>query len=220
MQELLWYNYFPVCDSSAPWLCGGANAPPTPEGLLPHALPPRPWNQSPCPYGRPLLTPASAGDTQTLQGRSGSIFGDHCSFLWVLVCTMALFAPSEHLWWVWGLILNMDSPLLLSSWGFPFALARGYVLFGGGEGCYNIVLSMVVQQLVAILVFLQEKISACPCNPYLGITYIYFSQLKMVEVWDQCSNMLGSGEPLLSCRLLTGWKQIKKQALLWLLQKH
>ena len=76
----------------------------------------------------------------------------------------------------------MDSPLLLSSWGFPFALARGYVLFGGGEGCYNIVLSMVVQQLVAILVFLQEKISACPCNPYLGITYIYFSQLKMVEV--------------------------------------
>ena len=39
---LLWYNYFPVCDSSAPLLCGGANAPPTPEGLVPHALPPRP----------------------------------------------------------------------------------------------------------------------------------------------------------------------------------
>ena len=30
-------------------------------------------NQSPCPHSRPLLTHASAGDTQTLKGRSGSV---------------------------------------------------------------------------------------------------------------------------------------------------
>ena len=29
-----------------------------------------------------------------------------------------LFEPSEHLWWVWGLILNAISYLLLSCWGF------------------------------------------------------------------------------------------------------
>ena len=38
-------------------------------------------NQSPCPHSRPLLTHASAGDTQTLKGRSGSVSCVcHCSF--------------------------------------------------------------------------------------------------------------------------------------------
>ena len=43
-----------------------------------------------------------------------------------------LFEFSEHLWWVWGLILNMISPLLPSCWGFSFALARGFFFFFGG----------------------------------------------------------------------------------------
>ena len=55
----------------------------------------------------PLLTCASTGDTQTqfspsLCGISGS---------W---CAEGLFEPSEHLWRVWGLILNVISPLLPS----------------------------------------------------------------------------------------------------------
>ena len=33
-----------------------------------------------------------------------------------------LFEPSEHLWQVWGLILNAVSPLLPSCWGFSFVL--------------------------------------------------------------------------------------------------
>ena len=56
--------------------------------------------QSPCPCSRPLLTCTSTGDTQTqiqlsVCGVSGS---------W---CTQGLFEPSECLWWVWGLILNV-----------------------------------------------------------------------------------------------------------------
>ena len=39
--------------------------------------------------------------------------------------------PSEHLWQVWCLILNAISPLLLSCWGFSFALGRGVSFFGG-----------------------------------------------------------------------------------------
>ena len=74
--------------------------------------------QSPCPCGSPLLTHTSLGDTQTqfclsLCGVSGS---------W---CTQGLFEPFEHLWRVWGLILNMISPLLPSCWGFSFVPGRG-----------------------------------------------------------------------------------------------
>ena len=82
--------------------------------------------QSPCPFGRPLLTHTSAGNTQTLKGRSGSVFvgylgpGAH----------KVLFEPSEHLWQVWGLILITISPFLLSCWGFSFALGRGVSFFG------------------------------------------------------------------------------------------
>ena len=56
----------------------------------------------PCPCISLLLICTSTGDTQTqfclsLCGVSGS---------W---CAQGLFEPSEHLWWVWGLILNVRS---------------------------------------------------------------------------------------------------------------
>ena len=40
-------------------------------------------------------------------------------------CTHGLFEHSQHLWQEWSLILNMNSPLLLSCWGFSFALGYG-----------------------------------------------------------------------------------------------
>ena len=42
-----------------------------------------------------------------------------------------LFEPSEHLWWVSGLILNAIVPLLPSFWGFSIALGCGVSLCGG-----------------------------------------------------------------------------------------
>ena len=65
-----------------------------------------------------LLQVTSSGDTQTqfclsLCGVSES---------W---CTQGMFEPSEHLWWLWGLILNVISSLLPSCWGFSFALGCG-----------------------------------------------------------------------------------------------
>ena len=61
--------------------------------------------QSCCPCSRPLLNQTSTGYTQTqfclsLRGVSGS---------W---CTQGIFEPSESLWQVWGLILNVISSLL------------------------------------------------------------------------------------------------------------
>ena len=81
--------------------------------------------QSPWPCGSPLLTRTSAGNSQTLRGRSGSVSvgspGAH----------KALSEPSERLWWVWGSILNAVSPLLLSCWCLSFALGCGISFFGG-----------------------------------------------------------------------------------------
>ena len=81
--------------------------------------------KSPYPHGKPLLTHSSAGDTQTLKGRSGSVTavslgpGAH----------KFSFEPSKHLWWIWGLIINKNLPLALSCWGFSFALGCGVILF-------------------------------------------------------------------------------------------
>ena len=81
-------------------------------------------SQSPCLHSRPLLTGASAGDTQTLKGRSGSF-------------SVGSLGPSAHRFCLsplcreWGLILNMISPLLLSCWDFSFAIGYGVSFFGG-----------------------------------------------------------------------------------------
>ena len=77
-----------------------------------------------CPCDRPLLTCTSTGNTQT------QFWFSLCevSEFW---CTQGLFEPSEHLWQVWGLILNMIFPLLLCCWGYSFALGCGVSLFGG-----------------------------------------------------------------------------------------
>ena len=83
-------------------------------------------SQSPCPHNRPLLTHASAGDTQTLKGMARSLVGSLGPG-----AHKVLFEPSEHLWRVWGLILNVISPLLPSCWGFSFALGCGVSFFGG-----------------------------------------------------------------------------------------
>ena len=117
--EFIWYNCSAVCESSAWWLYGRVNGNLLQEGLC-HTQ--DSCIQSPCPCGRPLLTCTSIGDIQILKGRSGSVsVGSH----------KVLFEPSKCLWCVWGLILNVISPLLPSCWGFSFALGHGVSFFGG-----------------------------------------------------------------------------------------
>ena len=85
---------------------------------------PRSGTQSPFPSRRSMLTCTSTGDIQTLKGRSGSVsVGSPDAY-------KVLFEPSEHLWWVWGLILNVISPLLPPCWGLSFALGHGVSFFG------------------------------------------------------------------------------------------
>ena len=125
-----WRTQGSVCtlqDSVSPvlckfwWLYGGVNGDLLQEGLChTHVC----GTQSPCPCGSLLLTCTSTGDTQTQfwLGLCG-VFG-----AW---CTQGFFESSKCLWWVWNFILNLISPLLLSCWGFSFALGHVVSFFGG-----------------------------------------------------------------------------------------
>ena len=80
------------------WLYGGFDGDLLQEGLCNTQLC---CTESPCPCSRPLLTCTSTGDVQTLKGRSGSVpVGTPGVY-------KILFEPSELLWWLWGLILNV-----------------------------------------------------------------------------------------------------------------
>ena len=132
---------------------------------MPHAAWPGLLCQEPLSPWQYMVTHGSAGDAQTLKGRSGSISAGSLG----PVAHKVLFEPSEDLWWIWGLIINMILPLLLPCWGFSFALGCGVSFFIMES---NILLLMLVQQWVEILEFLQEKVSThlsiLPFVPSLG----------------------------------------------------
>ena len=71
VQEFLWYNCSAVCGSSAWQLYGGVNGDLLQEATC--CVTQICCTQSPCPCGKPLMTRASMGDTQTLKGRSSSV---------------------------------------------------------------------------------------------------------------------------------------------------
>ena len=66
----------------------------------------------------------STADPYLLRRHSNTVLAQSLWIPWVLVCT-SIFEPSEHVWQVWGLILNAISPLLPSCLGFSFALGCG-----------------------------------------------------------------------------------------------
>ena len=81
-------------------------------------------SQRPCPHGKPLLTYASAGDTQTLKGKPGSVSVGPPGV------QKFLFGPSENHWCMRDLTLNPISPLLPSCWGSSFSLGHEVSFFG------------------------------------------------------------------------------------------
>ena len=70
-------NFSVVCGLSAQWLYDGANGDLLQEGLCPSCLMQVCCSQGLHPRSRPLLTRASAGDTQTVKGRCGSVSYTH-----------------------------------------------------------------------------------------------------------------------------------------------
>ena len=100
---------------------------------------------------------------------------------WVLLhCRQSLYCLS-HQGRVCGSILNAILSLLLSFWGSPLPLDMENLFLVG----FNILFSMVAQQLVVVLEFSQEEMSAhlstlpsscgiflhllCKCNIYVAV---------------------------------------------------
>ena len=74
-------------------------------------------------HPEPLSFQQSTSDLYLLRRHSNTVLSQSLWGLLVLVCTR--FEPSECLWQIWGLILNMVLTLLPSCWGFSFALGHG-----------------------------------------------------------------------------------------------
>ena len=103
---------------------------PPPRGLMP---PPR--QLMPYPgllHSEPLPLLYSTVDQYICSRHSDTVLAQYLWGLWVLVA-QGLSEPSNHLWRVWSLILNVILPLLLSFWGFFFALWYGVYFFGGTQ---------------------------------------------------------------------------------------
>ena len=66
----------------------------------------------------------------------------------------------------------MIASLLSSCWNFYFALGHRICFFGGS----NILLQLVVQQLVALLVYSEEKMSAVLSTPLSSVQYSSVAQ--------------------------------------------
>ena len=115
--------------------------------------------QSLCAHGRPLLTHSSTGDTQTLKGMSGSV---SCG---------GVIAPFPGFCLRTRFCLHLRVSLIGMRFDFKHDCAPPTILlqlllcpslWGIFLGGSNFLLSVVVQQLVAVLVFLQENLSTPP----------------------------------------------------------
>ena len=112
--------------------------------------------QSPCPCGRPLPTRTSTGDAQTqfcpsICGVPGSWYAQ------------GLFEPYECLWQEWGLILNANSPLLPSCWGFSFAPGCGVSPpnHSNAYGLTRVFLTLAMDISLIFSYFVEEGIYFC-----------------------------------------------------------
>ena len=119
VSKFLWYNCSAVCGSSAQWLYGGVNGDLLLEGLCHTQVC---CTQSPCPCCRPLLTHTSAGDTETLKVRSGSVFVESSG------TNKVLFVPSMSLFPCGSSVIQSHWPPKSNSLRIlsPFARSPGW----------------------------------------------------------------------------------------------
>ena len=82
-------------------------------------------------YPEPLPLQQATADPCLLRRHSNTLSQVWFSLLGSPGAHKVLLEPSECLWWLWGLIVNLISPLLLSCRVFPFTLGCGVCFFSG-----------------------------------------------------------------------------------------
>ena len=125
LQELLWHNCSPVCGSSVQQLFSEADGNLLQEDLCfrPH-FPARLQPES-------LSLWQVTADLCLHRGHSKSGLVQSLWGLWVLVHTRFCLSSLSISGGYGVLIINEILPLLLSCWGFSFALGHGLPFFGG-----------------------------------------------------------------------------------------
>ena len=115
------------------------------------------WHtQCPWPCSMPPVAHASTRDSWTVTRKSGPVSsGVTAPFFWVLVHTRFCLCPSSV---SGGYEFDFKCDCTLLVVASPLSLEGGYLFLMGS----NILPLLAVQQLVAILVFSQEKINARP----------------------------------------------------------
>ena len=119
--------------------------------------------QSPCPSSRSLLTHTSTWNIQTQLCLS--LYG--VSESW---CAQGLLEPSERLWGLWGLILNVFCPSYHLAGASPLPLDVGCLFLVRS----NILLLTVVQEWAVIL--------AHPSTPSSWNSHQLYCNLKTLHV--------------------------------------
>ena len=164
--ELLWYNCSPVCGVSDRWLYGGAHTQRLPDLLQPVTVSQWQATAESSLYRRPSNTHRQVW-LSLLWGR------------WVL-CTQSVLSPLSFSGVMWfDSKCNVTPPII-------FFLALGHQVYFLVES--NILLSVVVQQRVAILEFSQKMsthlsfppscLSSCDCVINCFLKYSYSVILK------------------------------------------
>ena len=103
-------------------------------------------------HPEPLPLWQATADPHLLRRHSNTVLAQS---LWGLGswCTQGMFEPSEYLWQVRGLTLNLIFLLLLSCWGFSFALGCGHLLTVTPvphSCCYSALVAQRVRRLPAM----------------------------------------------------------------------
>ena len=75
-------------------------------------------------------------------------------------CAWGTFEPSECLWQVWGLILNVTVSLIPSFWGFFFAPGHGV-----SPQSHSSVMQLLLQHMIETSVSSVTQSCPTPCSP-------------------------------------------------------
>ena len=136
-------------------------------------------------HPEPLSLQQATADTHLCRRHSNTqkqVWLSLCGFSW---CTQELVWAFQASLASMGFDSKHDFTPRTVYWGFSFALGSGIIFLVGS----NILLLMVVQQCVAILEFLQEKMSAHPsippfhCGPNLFFSWIPMTLSMFSDVY-------------------------------------